>query len=149
MSQSIWFHHQFHQIHLVVLDCICLYYRSHLTFSHSHTHTLTHTHTHVLLQYVLNGEPGQYTYYGICAPWACVKILRLLQLFPFPGITLLISNPTTFTSTTHSYTSPACPLSDHTLLHITVFQKTQPALDALLRHCLALWRACERHNQTW
>ena len=26
-----------------------------------------------------------YTYYGVRAPWLVVKLLRLLQVFPFPG----------------------------------------------------------------
>ena len=37
-----------------------------------------------LHRFVMNPEVNDYMYYSVPAPWACVKLLRLLQLFPFP-----------------------------------------------------------------
>ena len=43
---------------------------------------------HFVTQIVLaRAEQEDYVYYSIPAPWLTVKLLRLLQLFPFPGHT--------------------------------------------------------------
>ena len=36
-------------------------------------------------QLVLNPEENDYAYYEVFAPWVVVKLLRLLQVFPFPA----------------------------------------------------------------